>query len=142
MAERSEAKSNIPPLLVAALVCDVAAIDPSSRKPTLVGVFDRLQVRRFPASRSMTVYFKVTDAEGLYEMRVKFVRVGNEQGLAEAMGEIRAEDRLSSYGMTVPFPPLPFESPGPYEFQIWLNEMYLGGASLMVQAQDTSTGGS
>ena len=81
----------------------------------------------------MTVYFKLADAEGYYEVSVKYVRVGDGRMLAEATGQVDATDRLSSYGMTVPFPPLPIPQEGRYEFQIWANDMYLGSTSLIAR---------
>ena len=40
MAQESQTLSNVIPVLVAALVCDVAIADPSSAKKNLIGIFE------------------------------------------------------------------------------------------------------
>jgi hypothetical protein len=122
--------SKIPPLLQAALVCDVAVSDPSTGKPSLIGIFDRIQVGRFPTARAMSVYFRITDAEGHYPMRVDFVRAESDTLIARVEGEMDGKDRTESMGVHYEFPPLPLEQPGRYEFRIYASDMYLGSAAI------------
>jgi hypothetical protein len=122
--------SKIPPLLQAALVCDVAVTDPSTGKPSLIGIFDRISLGRFPGARPMSVYFRVTDAEGRYPMRVDFVRAESDTLIARVEGEMNAENRTQSLGVHYDFPPLPLEQPGRYEFRIYASDMYLGSAAV------------
>ena len=118
--------SQVVPLLVAALVCDVAVADPVSSKKTLVGIFDRINVGTFPARRPMSVYFKIADAEGHYDFEVRYVEVGSGDVLAKAGGSLDVPDRLGSHDLYIPFPPLLIRAEGRYEFQIWANSMFLG----------------
>ena len=67
--------SKVVPLLVAALVCDVAVQDPSTGKKNLIGVFDAVHVSEFPTRRALTLYCKIVDAEGSYNFDVRYVRV-------------------------------------------------------------------
>ena len=55
--------SNVVPVLVAALVCDVAVADPGTGKKNLIGVFNRVNVGKFPTKRPMSLYILGTDAE-------------------------------------------------------------------------------
>ena len=118
--------SEIVPVLVAALVCDVAAIDPSTGKKNLIGIFDKVHVGKFPTQRPMTLYLKLTDAEGYYNFQVRYVQVSLGNVLAEAAGELNATDRLASADLYIPFPPLPIPEQGRYEFQVWANLVFLG----------------
>ena len=115
------------PVLVAVLICDAAVADPSSGKKNLIGIFDQLNVARFPTQWPVTIYMKLTDAEGFYKMEVRYVQVSSGQVLAKAELESQFTSRLVSADLFVPFPPLPVPSEGRYEFQIWANEVYLGG---------------
>jgi hypothetical protein len=126
LAEESHVQSQVVPLLVAALVCDVAVADPSTGKKSLLGIFDRMNVGKFPTQHPMTLYFKLTDAEGHYEIAVRYVEVSSGKVLAEATGEMEVTDRLISVDLYMSFPPLPIPGPGRYEFQIWANGMFLG----------------
>ena len=126
MTQEKNSLSNVVPVLVAALVCDVAVADPSTGKKTLVGIFDRVNVSQFPTKRRMSLYIKVTDAEGYYEFEVRYVQVNSGQVLAEAKGEMHSNNRLISLDLHIEFPPLPIPEAGRYEFQAWANSMFLG----------------
>jgi hypothetical protein len=126
MTQEQRALSNVVPVLVAALVCDVAVADPSTGKKNLIGIFDRVHVGKFSTQRPMYLYLKVTDADGDYELEVRYVQISSGRILAKAEGKLHSENRLASIDMIVPFPPLPIPEEGRYEFQIWANSMFLG----------------
>lgn len=128
MPQNKKPLSKVVPLLIAALVCDVAVTDPGSAKQNLIGIFDRIFVGKFPTTRPMSVYIKLADANGFYELDVRFVQVGTGNILAGAKGTLQVRHRLVSADLHIPFPPLPIPTEGRYEFQIWANSMFLGSA--------------
>ena len=107
MAKGKRTLSQVVPVLVAALVCDVAIEDPSTGKKNLIGIFNRIHVTNFPTAREVFVYLKVTDAQGDYDTEVRYVQVNSGKLLAGANGELHATDRLASIDTAVRFPPLP-----------------------------------
>ena len=123
-------ESRVVPVLVAALICDVAAEDPSTKKKNLIGIFDRISVRKFPVSRMMSLYIKLTDAEGFYNISARFVERSSGNILAEVRTELGINNRLASVDMYLPSPPLLIPSKGRYEFQILANSVFLGTAFL------------
>ena len=133
--------SQVTPLLVAALVCDAGVADPSTGKKNLVGIFDRLNVRTFPTVRSLSLYFKITDAKGRYDFDVRYVRAETNETLADAKGDIVISDRLDSRDFIIHFVQhqLPVPAEGRYEFQIWANSNFLGSA--YINAVSRSKGG-
>jgi hypothetical protein len=134
-------KSKVVPYLVAALVCDAAVADPSTGKKNLIGIFDKIWVTSFPTSRALSVYVKLTDAEGKYVIHVKFVQVKSGNALAVVQAEGDLKDRLASSDFFVPFPPLPFPEPGRYEFHILANDIYLGGTFIDAISHETTQEG-
>jgi|SRR5882672_2130214 len=128
MAEEG-GKSKVVPVLVAALVCDVAVMDPTTGKKSLIGVFDRLNVGTFPTSHQMSLYLKVADAQGHYDIEVRFQKAGGTP-IAGATMKLDAPDRLLSQDVYLAFPPLPIPEEGRYEFQVFANSIYLGAAFL------------
>ncbi len=97
MAEDEERPlSTVIPHLVAAIVCDVAVADPTTNKKSLNGVFDRLSVGKFPAKRPVSLYFKITDAEGNYDLDIRHVQSDTGKILAkvQAQGGLKVKDRL------------------------------------------------
>lgn len=120
--------SQVAPLLVAVLVCDAAAIDPSTGKKSLIGIFDRVNVGAFPTERPLSLYFKVTDAEGRYKIEVRYIHADTDKTLASTEEEFQFANRLQSRDFLVQFPPLPMPEAGRYAFQLWANSMFLGSA--------------
>lgn len=125
--------SRIPPFLLGALVCDIAATDPSTGKTSLVGIFDLINVGKFPAARPMSLYLRLTDAEGHYPMRVDFVHAEKDALIARVEGALNAPDRTVSMDAHFEFPPLPIPEAGRYEFRIYASDMYLGGVALVAR---------
>lgn len=126
VADAEQQRSEVVPLLMAALICDVAAADPSTHKQNLIGVFDKINVAAFPTARPFSLYLKLADAVGRYKLDLRFVRVETREVLARVEGDLQARDRLSSQDLSINFAPLPIPAPGRYEFQVWANGMFLG----------------
>lgn len=133
MADSEPVLSKVVPVLVAALVCDTGVVDPSTGKKSLIGVFDRIWVGRFPTTRPLLLYIKIADAEGKYRVLVRIVHADENRKVGEGGGEVDVPNRLLAYDYLMPFPPVPFEKPGRYEFQIFMNDVYLGRSVLDVQ---------
>ena len=120
--------SNVTPFLVAALICDVAVADPSTGKKTLVGIFDRVNAGKFPTQHPMSLYLKMTDAEGYYPIEIDYVCVNDGSILAQVRGSMEAGDRTISTDIYIPFPSLPIPQEGRYEFRVKASGMFLGNA--------------
>jgi hypothetical protein len=124
--DESKALSNIKPVLIAALVCDVAVKDPTTGKISLIGIFDKVHVKQFPAQRPVSLYAKLTEAEGNYQFQAKYVYSNTGEALAEAKGEFTAKEKLGTIELNLQYPPLPLPGEGRYDFQIWVNGQFLG----------------
>jgi hypothetical protein len=130
LTQPSHPPSQVVPLLIAALVCDVAVPDPSTGKHNLIGIFDRINVGRFPAGRRMSVYIKLTDAEGHYDLEINFVQIATGNVLAGAKGTLDVPNRLASVDTSIAFPKLALPAAGRYEFQVRANSVFLGSTFL------------
>ena len=120
MAEE-QPPSRIPPFLLGALVCDVAATDPSTGNG------------KFPAVRPMSLYLRLTDAEGHYPVRVDFVHAEKDALIARVEGAMDAPDRTVSMDAHFEFPPLPIPEAGRYGFRIYASDMNLGGVAVVAR---------
>ncbi len=109
------------PVLVAALICDVAVADPSTNKKHLIGIFDRVWVNEFPTQWQMSLYIKLADAEGTYEIEAKYVYRKSGSEIAGAKIKLEIRDRLLTTDLHIPFPPLPI----PHEGRLWLSPFLL-----------------
>jgi hypothetical protein len=106
-----------------------------------LGIFDRVYVGRFPTQQSVSLYFKIADAEGYYDFDVRYVQASTDKVLAKAAGKVVIHDRLSSSDQYLAFPAIPIPSPDRYEFQIWANLMFLGSTFIDASQRSTSEGG-
>ena len=137
MPEASSRKlSEIVPVLVACLVCNVAAADPGTGKKNLIGIFDQITAFNFPSERPLSVYVKFTDALGNYDLKIRYVEESSATVLAEAKGRMLVHNRRASIDACIPFPALPIPKAGRYLFEIYTNDVYLGSTFVEV-AQKT-----
>jgi hypothetical protein len=123
------------PSLNAMLACDRAIRDPQTRKVTLVGIFDRIGIPRLPAdyAMGMSVYARLTDAQGRYRLRLELVRLEDYQTIGRGEMDATIEDRLRTTEVTLHLKAVRFETIGTYEFRLFANDRFLGGLTLIVE---------
>lgn len=122
------------PALMAMLVCDQAIREAGTNKVTLVGIFDRIFSPVFPFDwvRGAAACARLTDAQGVYNMRIELVRLEDEQAVGKGDFQVTVEDRMRVHEITMEFSRLRFERSGKYEFRLFANDRYLGGVTLDV----------
>jgi hypothetical protein len=123
------------PSLNAMLACDRAIRDPVTRKVALVGVFDRIGIPRLPADyvSGMSIYARLTDAQGRYRLRLELVRLDDDQVIGRGEMDATLEDRLRMTEVTLNLKRVRFETAGTYEFRLFGNDRYVGGLTLTVE---------
>jgi hypothetical protein len=131
LPEKSNANI-VKPVLIAALVCDLAAMEPHTGKKTLVGIFDKMVTQRLPIIRHIFVYFKLLNGEGEYNLEIRHVLSKNGQVIGNAIGKVTLLDRLASMDQFVFLGGAVFPEYGKYDFQILANDVLLGSAVLEV----------
>ena len=129
MTSEEQNLSRVVPYLLAILVCDSGTVDRNSGKKTLVGIFDRVIAKEFPTSRWLSVYFKLSDAQGNYRFKVQYaqVKTGNILAEAETRDSLTIKSCLDTFDSLISFPrALLIPEPGQYEFRLHANDMFLG----------------
>ena len=130
--------SHVMPFLQAALICDVGVVDPNSGKKTLIGIFDRIIARVFPTRHTLSIYMRMSDAEGHYRFQLEFAQVATGAILATAESEVfQVVDRTKAFDILVPLGALEIPASGVYEFRIKANDAFLGLISLEAVLQET-----
>lgn len=113
---------------MAFLVGDAGSQDPDTGKKNLIGVFDQSNAGTFPALPPVTLYIKITDAEGHYPIEMEYVQVSSNRALGKGERELTIADRTNSQGSLVTPPPMPVPEPGRYEFRLKMAGYFLGNA--------------
>ena len=126
------------PACNAMLICDQALQEGTTGKTSLVGIFENINAHQYPArSGFLTVYAKLTDAQGDYRFRLELVNLSNLTVIGQ--GQIRATigNRMVPAELVFQIGGLLFEKPGPYEFRLYANDRWVGSKSLhLVQAPE------
>ena len=121
------------PVSNATLICDHAMRDENG-KVSLIGIFEMIHSRVFPSTHPlMTVYMKITGAEGKYIWRFELVRLEDDMVVAErVLGEATYADRLATHEVLLSIGLVTFEKPGRYEYRIYGNLSVVGTKTFQV----------
>lgn len=118
-----EEKSLIPPIPIAFLVCDQVITDEATKKKTLVGVFDHIMVKQFPARHGpVALYARMFDSEGVHDCKVDYLKVDSQQVLGNATGQIHVKSRNRSFEFSINLPAIDLPDPGDYEFRLYMDD--------------------
>lgn len=114
------------PKVCAMLLCDHAHRDPATGKFTLLGVFDRIHAKQFPAAHGpFAIYLNLTNLNGSYALRIEVLRADDESRIGEtrAAQPIVVRDPLARVEMALNLPGgLPLAQPGGYVFRLVVND--------------------
>lgn len=125
MGQPSDFQSSVQPYVVAALLCDQTIIEAGTNRKTLVNIYDTVVAEKFPFTQTFSLYVKITDAQGLYRLRIDLVSITANRILESTdAGAFTIDDRLRSMDLllsiTVPVP-----TEGSYEFRVFANDAFL-----------------
>lgn len=132
------------PVMQAILCADTAIREIGTNKVTLVGIFDQIFGPAFPLvwQKPISVYARITEAQGTYPIRLELVHVDDEQAIGRLEGQSAIVDRLAFSELLFELPSgITFEKPGKYEFRLFANGRFVGGAVLNVIQTDTAPQG-
>ncbi len=110
----------IDPYVVAMLACERVIKEEGGGAETLVSVFSEVVTASLPATRPVSVYVKMTDAEGPYAFRLDFVHMPTDRTLSQL--DYSADlmvDRLRYYQLVFTFPSVTMDEVGLYEFRLY-----------------------
>jgi hypothetical protein len=115
------------------LVCDQVIRDQGTSKASLIGLFDRITARAFPAvHQSLAVFVSVLDAEGEYRLALELVRVRDAMTVGRGEAQVTAPDRFLPSEWIFNLQALVFQEAGKYEFRLWANGRHVASKTFSV----------
>ncbi|MFH1797768.1 MAG: hypothetical protein ABH844_00245 [Candidatus Omnitrophota bacterium] len=123
------------PILNAMLVCDKIITEVGTNKKSLIGVFENISAHMFPCvHHSLTVYIKLTDANGKYKFCLELVDLETNSiiGKGEMPKDIEITSPLTIHDLVFNLAALKFEHQGKYEFRIFANGEVFGQKTFSV----------
>lgn len=116
------------PVLLAMLVCEQVITDQATNKKSLISIFDQVNVGKFPTLFPMTVFARIADAKGKYELKLELAHLQDDKIVGEGKGSADIEDRVLTYDLMFNLP-IKIPKEGDYEFRLYANDAYLGRAA-------------
>ena len=119
--------SGAPPIPIAVLLCDQMVVDRETNKKSLIGVFNAILAPRFPwVHPKASLYIKMADAEGEYEVKLQLVRVRDMHVIKEGTGTLKVEQRkrYSEVDFAIDLPAIELPEPGEYQIVVYINGHY------------------
>lgn len=119
----------------AMLICDYVITEHETGKKSLIGIFETINASQFPViHHAMSVYVKLTDANGSYRFQLDLVDLQNDQVLTkcEIPNELKISNPLKSSELVFNLHGLKFPHSGEYEFRIFANDRIFGQKGFVV----------
>jgi hypothetical protein len=132
-AERPGAPPRPHPSLNAMLLCDHTIREAGTGKVSLIGVFENVSAAQFPVvHRALSVYAKLSDAEGEYAIRLELVRLDDDHVVAQGTLKASFADRMTPGELIFNLENLGLERPGRYEFRLHADGRFVAAKSFTV----------
>jgi hypothetical protein len=121
------------PEVTAALLCQNQIIDFQSKLRTLVNVASDFFLLQLPGPLQLALYIKLVDGEGEYQLRLRLVQMKDDtvlldlpkQSISWPSGAAHVEIGLNLVQQEI-------KDEGSYEFQIFVDDVYVGRAPFKV----------
>lgn len=121
------------PAINAMLICDLAIREEGTGKVSLIGIFEQIRSETFPFGLvGLSVYVKVTDAQGDYQVALELVRIQDMTVIGRGEASVSVKDRLLATEWIFNLAGLIFEKPGAYEFRLKANGRHVWGKAFQV----------
>ena len=119
----------------AMLICDQVITEQETNKKSLIGIFEHIGAAQFPATHhAMSVYVKLTDAQGSYHFHLALFDLKNETAVADCPipEAVPISSPLQSHELVFNLRGLKFPHPGENEFRIFANDRIFGQKTFVV----------
>ena len=122
------------PQLKAILTCDTIIAEKGTDKHSLIGVFDRMYITKFPTSYFPIYLYLAFSGAGDFRIRVSFHDLTEDKEIASSSLPqlIHCPDRLKTYQVIFRFPPLLLPQEGDYDFIVYANDEIIGQRTIHV----------
>ena len=119
------------PVLKALLVCDQVIRESGTDKWSVIGVYDRLSVSKFPALiGDLSVYVRLRDAEGTYRFKLEVVRQPSGPLVPVLEGDVDVKDRARPVEWGMRTGRLLIPAAGKYDLNLVMNTELIGHTEL------------
>lgn len=121
------------PILLAIHICDSVIRDETTKKMSLIGLFNRIQTRTFPTVHpSLHVYVSLTNGHKVYEGELRFVNEKDSSVLFTAKGKVPFQNPLQNVELNFAIRNLKFNEPGNFSVEFYCDGKFVGNRKFIV----------
>jgi len=120
--------SEVPPILVSAIICDRVIFDKLSGSPSLINIVQNINAPRFPVRYWQLVFFcELTNGHGKTKTRVCLIDEGeSDKVIFQQSGTVEFMNVKQTVTLAVNLQGVVFQHPGEYRFQLFCEDHLLG----------------
>ncbi len=121
------------PIVLSINICDTIIRDETTKKVSLIGLFNAIKANTFPSTHSLFhVYVALTNGHGPYKTSLRIVSVDNSEVLVNINGELNVINPLQVIELNIALQGLRFNKPGKYSVQVLCNGEPIGSRDFLV----------
>ena len=112
------------PQLKAILTCDTIIAEKETDKYSLIGIFDRMYITKFPTTFFPFFLYLAFSGSGDFRIKISFHDLTEDKEIASTSlpQPIHCPDGLKTYQVIFRLPPLPIPQEGDYDFIVYAND--------------------
>ncbi len=120
--------SEVPPVLLSAIVCDRVIFDRMTGMPSLINILQNLNAHKFPVRTAQVIFFcELTNGHGKTNLKVRLIDTEHEEApLFEQAGTVEFKDVQQVVTFAMNLQGVMFPHQGQYRFQLLSDETLLG----------------
>jgi len=124
--------SEVPPVLISAIICDRVIFDKITGMPSLINIVQTINAQRFPLRSSLVFFCELTNGHGKTETTIRLVdSEQNDRILFQQQGWVEFVDVQQVVTLALNLQGVVFHKPGEYRFQLFAGETLLGERRIM-----------
>ena len=124
--------SEIPPVLLSAIVCDRVIFDKITGMPSLINIIQTINSPNYPIRNFLVFFCELTNGHGKTQTSIRIVDSQNDDKIVfEQKGAMEFKDVKQVVSLAVGLQGIVFRQPGEYRFQLYAEQCLLGERSVV-----------
>jgi len=119
--------TEVPPVLLSAIVCDRVIFDKITGMPSLINILQTVNAPKYPIRQIMVFFCELTDGHGRTKLTARIVDTQQEDKIIfeqETVVEFKHVKQVVTLGLNLQG--ITFSLPGEYRFQLFTGDNLLG----------------
>ena len=118
--------SEIPPVLLSAIVCDRVIFDKVTGMPSLINIIQAINAPKYPIRNFLVFFCELTNGHGKTQTSIRIVDAQDDNKVIfEQKGTVEFRDVKQIVTLAIALQGIAFPQPGEYRFQLYAEQSLL-----------------